>query len=149
MQLRNAVPEDREILYKWATEPSTRMFSLNKSEILWEEHCSWFHKKLTDETCVFLMGIVDQEPIGTVRFDSDYVQQESIISITIAPEMRGKGYASQLIKTGTKDSRVLKPVIAYIQKENIASIKSFEKCGFKLKGSSVINNVALDKYEYQ
>jgi len=128
---RNATLKDADILFDWVSDPITRKNSFDSSPIIWDTHINWLNKKLNDPLCKFYIFYLDYEPIGVVRLEQN---EQMIIGVTIAPEFRGKGLGSEIIKQGCleywkeNDSDIL----AYIKKENLTSKRSFEKAGFTL-----------------
>ena len=79
------------------------------------------------------MAYYKKEKIGTIRFEAN----ESAIktSVMLNPDFLGKGLGSKLIKLGVKRFIMEKnpdmQIIAEIKKDNVASIKAFEKAGFE------------------
>jgi len=69
---------------------------------------------------------VDGTSVGVIRI-SDYCE----ISITVAPEHRGKGHAKEMLRQACKQST--SPYLdAEIRATNVASQYVFEQCGFKM-----------------
>jgi RimJ/RimL family protein N-acetyltransferase len=116
MQVRPATMADAEILYGWANDPGTRRWSFTTEPIPWETHVAWLSTVLADR--VLLIGADDNGPVGSVRFDPD-----GEVSITIAPERRGRGLARSLLDAALPygPSRV----VAHVRPENIASMRLF------------------------
>lgn len=79
-----------------------------------------------------------QDPIAVVRCDKN---KETVIGINVAPQARGKGYASACIKLACEQIKLQysDSILAYIKVENIASVKSFKKAGFVLLKESSVN----------
>ncbi len=122
-----------EFLWCLRNKPYVRKYSLNKKRVNWEEHVNWI--------LPILMGISNKElyiilynsaPVGQVRFD--YSNNDVEISISIFEEFQGKRIASasltEAIKKSKKDKKIVK-LIARINKNNLSSLKLFEKAGFK------------------
>ena len=75
----------------------------------------------------------DKEKIGQVRFNKN--QNMAQIDIAIAPNFRGQGYGTLSLTKSCEfyfNNFEIDYIIAKIKKENAASIKAFEKAGFKL-----------------
>jgi ribosomal protein S18 acetylase RimI-like enzyme len=76
-----------------------------------------------------------------VRIDKR--EDETIISVTLDPNYRGLGLGSKIISLGCnefwKDNE--NAILAYIKKENVGSIKSFEKAGFIYYSTSIVEGV--------
>jgi UDP-2,4-diacetamido-2,4,6-trideoxy-beta-L-altropyranose hydrolase len=140
---------DAEILYSWASDPTTRKWAINQNKIEWNDHCKWIKSKIDNINCLFFIGVVNGSPVGTIRYDYDAKNAENIVSITIDPSERGNGYGAAILKATTNTPELPHPIIAFIKSENIASKKIFAKCGFAYKGKEIISEVELEKYEYQ
>ncbi|SMO87680.1 GNAT family N-acetyltransferase [Fodinibius sediminis] len=138
MYLREVKKEDIQSIYEWANDPVTREQSYSNSEISFEEHRSWFKRKLEDEKCHFLIFIENNTKIGIIRFD--FKNGHWIVSINIAPNHRGNGYAEGMLRNSYHYLREYdeNPVYAYIKKDNVASIKVFERAGYKREKELVI-----------
>ena len=72
------------------------------------------------------------------RFDIKEEKSTAEISINLSPLERGKGFSSTVISKSISyfnivNNKRIKTTIARIKKKNIASKRSFMKCGFKLK----------------
>ena len=144
MILRKATIEDAVILFKWSNDNLTRVNSYNKSSIGLDEHIKWFKSKLNSENCFFYM-FADQlnTLIGTVRIEKTD-KKKSIISITIAPEERGKGYSSQMIKDASQDFKIKNnnvKITAFVFTSNVSSFKAFTKAGFKISKIEKIKGI--------
>lgn len=144
MEFRDVSFKDMQLIFKWANDPLVRQNSFNQNKIGLEEHKAWLKSKLADPNCLFLIGNVNNMPIGEVRIDVE--DAKAVISFMIAEEHRGKGYGSQLIKGIVESCRTIYPNIKYfignVKKSNIASQKSFLKAGF----SERVRDINLEYY---
>ena len=136
MNLRRARMNDAELLFAWANDPVTRQNSFSREPIAWENHMSWFEKKLADQNCLFLIleDKIDNERVacGSIRYDLRS-EKEALISYQIAPEQRGKGYGEAMIRLGEAEVKSVFgdiKLIAEVRLENEASKKCFEKNGY-------------------
>lgn len=131
--------DDCDLLFNWANDPLTRQNSFNSNKISYQEHLNWFSKNISDSTLIFLDN--DNRPVGLVRLD--HKDNEWVISISIDPYHRGKGYSSQIlgiaIKHYLKENSLLNLITAYIKEENKISKRSFQKVGFVDKDTVTIN----------
>jgi RimJ/RimL family protein N-acetyltransferase len=89
------------------------------------EHRDWF-EKTTDR--IFIAENERGDAFGTVRFVRHPHELE--MGIVIAPEHRGKGYASLMIELGVKEAWA--PVVAYVREDNDKSLHAFRRAGFKM-----------------
>lgn len=134
IRLRPIHKEDCSLLWHWANDPVTRAASFSSGSIFWYEHIQWFDAKIESESCKMYIALDNRDqPVGLIRYDID-PKNEAVVSITIATQYRGKGYASLIAKKTS--SKVLKEsklnqLNAYIKPDNLASIKVFLKAGFR------------------
>ena len=131
--LREVNESDCKYLYEWRNHPTARAVSRFTEEIPYEEHVRWFLNSLKDPKRKIYIGMENGERIGQIRFDKN--ESKSEVSVTINPEKYGKGYGSLLIKEGSKkyfmEELFINRIIAEIKPENRASMRVFEKAGFK------------------
>ena len=137
LRLRRATEDDTKLIWKWVNDPAVRASAFSTDPIPWEEHAAWFDNKTQDPLCrIFIAIDADENPIGLTRFDITK-KGEAEIDVNIAKKARGKKYAVPLIDMSVQKlfaSTDTKSVSAYIREENEASIRSFEKAGFSLRG---------------
>lgn len=140
IKIRDVKDSDLSLLLKWANDTETRKQSFNPKEITWEEHLQWFQNKSVNPDCFFYLFTADDIPAGIVRIEKN---EQAIIGVTVAPEQRGKGLGSQIIKTACSKfwSSNREPIIAYIKKSNPGSVKAFEKAGFQKVSETVIEEI--------
>ena len=145
--LRQAVISDAELTFGWANDPATRANSFSSNSIDIAEHKQWWNGKMKTPSAQYFIGEKGTQQLGLVRFDEK--EEYAVIGITVAPEVRGLGYAKALIEMACKRYFLLsdKPVWAWIKEENLASKKAFESCGFSKIGEELIGN--LPAYIYQ
>ena len=146
MILRKIKEEDKELIYHWANDEQTRASSFNSNPISYDEHSNWFDKKFLDKNSWYYICELNNEPSGLIRFDKK--GEKLIVGITIDEKYRGKRLSSIFLKKGceTVSSETDLPIVAYIKKNNIPSLKSFVKAGFTYKSDLKINDI--DSYEY-
>ena len=132
LRLRDARPSDVELLFRWANDPLVRSMSFSSAPIPWEGHQFWFAAKLADPACLlFLAEDESDTPVALVRFDVE--GERAVISVSVAPEARGRGLGAHAIHLGTVEARArarVGEVLAYIKPENEASIRAFRSAGF-------------------
>lgn len=132
LYLRNASIEDLEITYTWANHPHTRQYTFNQKFISPEEHSNWFIKKISEKNCVYKLLVLGDKPVGSIRFDIN--GDEGLISYLVAPNKTGKGLGTKLLELSVlgleNERKDIKSIKGLVKKENIASIKIFEKSGF-------------------
>lgn len=135
MKLRPAVIEDIKRIFLWRNHPETRRFSFNNDEIKWQDHDTWFRKALKRSDQSFLIGEIEGEAIGVLRFDINKEKMEAEINIFLDPVYYGKGLGASMILAGKQWLRShkqdIKKIIAKVLHNNIRSNKVFIKAGFK------------------
>lgn len=147
LNIRDIRAEDVDLLYKWTNDELVRKQSFSSEVIPYEGHCNWFQKKIKDKNSVLFIVEIDKEPVGVVRFD--IVEYSATIGVSIDKEYRGKGLGSEIIKIGVLSyfKKNEFPILATIKKENLASIRSFEKAGFHFLKNELINEVESVVYQ--
>lgn len=126
MKLRPATLEDAQRLFDWRNDPATREASVTTAPVAWEDHAAWLEASLARSDRRLLIAEEGSASIGTVRFDvgADGVE----VSITLAPEARGRGLAAPLLRLATTQGG---PYLARIRPGNSASRRAFEAAGFR------------------
>ncbi|MBN8825817.1 MULTISPECIES: GNAT family N-acetyltransferase [unclassified Spirosoma] len=140
---RTARPTDAQLYFDWANDPDTRRQSFNSAPISLETHTAWFTHKLADPNALLLLFLSDTgQAVGQVRFERTPVADmpdEIIISLSIDANYRGKGLAPQLIRQACficRERWEAVTIHAYIKPDNQASIRAFERAGFRLSGEN-------------
>ena len=141
LNIRPADRDDIKKIFDLSNDPAVRKASFNSAPIIWEEHCAWFERQLSSRNSYFYI-VEDNEKnfIAQVRFST--ADSENKISISMSPDFRSKGLAGEIIrKTSLKTG--LRCIAAYIKPDNIPSLKSFIKAGYKIteKNSSWVKAV--------
>ncbi|WP_084568720.1 UDP-2,4-diacetamido-2,4,6-trideoxy-beta-L-altropyranose hydrolase [Chloroflexus sp. Y-396-1] len=147
LRLRRVREDDCRLLWEWANEKETRASSFSSDPIPWDKHVQWFTRKLLEPNCFFFIAVNrENAPIGQVRFDID-TDGEAEISINIDKDKRGLGYGTLLISKAVNEVFRLthiRSVHAFIKPNNEASIRAFERAGFKrLSIENIRGNVAI------
>jgi len=136
--LRLAELQDSRTLWLWRNDEAVRRVSFSAEPIPWEDHERWFAGRLAGDTSEILIGEnTAGESVGQVRLD--FAEDGAVISIVIAPEFRGAGFGTALIRTATTYAFVqkrLRYVNALICSNNEASQAAFVKAGYRLQGSA-------------
>lgn len=150
MEFRKATINDTKIIFELSADSETRKNSFNTAKINYDDHVKWFGSKINDSKHCFLLFFENETLIGLVRI-SEESETLATIGVTIDSNQRGKGYASELIKTASdyyKQYNPSKTIQALIKKENQKSIKSFEKAGYLYHSEIVVNDFPSVKYHY-
>ena len=136
--MRPAEWADSDALLAWRNDPDTRGGSRHTAVVGRSEHESWLRGVLEDETRHLLVVEADGRPAGQVRFDRVEPAVYEI-SVTIAPEARGRGLAADAIQAGLRWLRERQPgaeVLAHVRPRNERSARAFAASGFEPTGET-------------
>ena len=130
LSLRRATLDDAALLLKWRNDPATRANSRNKGEVSANEHATWLASTLANEHRRLLVAEHKGRPVGQVRLDKHGSTAE--VSITVAPESRGGGLSSLLLRAAESSGLELgvTTLLAEIHPDNQASIRAFKLAGY-------------------
>lgn len=128
MKLRLASLEDRDLLHAWRNDPVTRANSRFTAEVPYGTHVQWLTETLASRSVRLYIGEHDGQPVGTSRLDLGHHDIE--VSITVAPQERGKGYARPLLAATLAEAGVVMPLVAQIEVTNTPSLLTFLHEGF-------------------
>ncbi|MBE1499420.1 RimJ/RimL family protein N-acetyltransferase [Amycolatopsis lexingtonensis] len=132
MDAREATEADAELLLDWRNDPRTRQSSRSTAVVALDEHLAWLRGVLADPQRLLLVVEHEETPVGTVRFDRrDGDGWE--VSITLAPESRGRGLSGAVLAEGERAARDrlgVRTVLAAVHLDNTASAKLFERAGY-------------------
>lgn len=144
IELEKATMSDMQKIYDWRNDARVRKYSNDSSVIDFNQHKSWFEKVIEDSSRPILIGSLNNKDLGVVRFEIS--NNEAEISVYLSPYMHGKGYGVALISAGEKWLRMQHPqvekIIAEVLSANKASVKLFEKCGYKSNTVSYQKSIA-------
>lgn len=105
--------------------------SHSSAPIPYAQHQAWFEAALSNSNRRLVMADTSV-PVGVVRFDRD--GNHAVVSINIAPEMRGRGLGAKMLLSTDSfvDDWGVTELIAEIKPSNLASLKIFERAGYRL-----------------
>jgi RimJ/RimL family protein N-acetyltransferase len=136
--LRRAKFSDSDELLRWRNDNATRAYSTSTREVARADHEKWLRDTLEREDRALLIGCDRSgSPVGMVRFDES--ENGSVVSINVAPERRGMGLGSALLKAALDwhDAHFsTSPVIAIVHRSNRPSLGMFRAQGFEETESS-------------
>ena len=138
MKIRKAIIDDSNDILEWRNDPSTRQMSFDSDVVTFSTHNKWFENSLHNKNRYLLIVEEERRKISVVRFDIKKEKSTAEISINFNPLERGKRFSSTVISKSISyfniiNNKRIKTIIAKIKENNIASKRSFMKCGFKLK----------------
>ncbi|MGB3081928.1 MAG: GNAT family N-acetyltransferase [Candidatus Omnitrophota bacterium] len=148
INFREACSDDCKLLFEWANQSEVRENAFSAKSIEWEEHKNWFYGKMESKNShIFILCDNQNSPVGQVRYDIDDGGVAEV-DINIDASFRGRNYGTWgLKKTSTHvlDKLWVKKIIAHIKKENLVSLKAFEKAGFINQGVVIFKNEEVYK----
>lgn len=137
LTLRPATTGDMRQLWEWRNDPVTRQMFRHTDVVPWETHQQWCASVLSDPERLLLVAESSGTPVGTVRFDEVSSTGGAEVSVTVAPECRGGGLGTEILRQGTEQAlgRWSK-VVAFIKRDNIASQRAFSHAGYQWAGQT-------------
>jgi ribosomal protein S18 acetylase RimI-like enzyme len=96
-------------------------------------HLAWLADRLASPDARIWIGIDhDEVPVGVVRFERG-PDGLAVVSITVAPEARGRGVGGVLLERGLATAAELRPAgfRARVRATNQASLALFHAAGFQ------------------
>jgi RimJ/RimL family protein N-acetyltransferase len=143
--VRPVTAADADRLLAWANEPVTRAASFRPGRIAPDEHARWLAERLASPVSRLLIGSIGTAPIGLVRFErgADGVAE---IGITVDRDARGRGLGGALLAAGLASVRAepafgVTSFVARVRVGNDASIRMFERAGFRGRGVTSCHGV--------
>ena len=135
IRIRPASIEDVHDVWSWRNDETTRQMSIGTAPISLDSHREWFQRSLTNEGRRILIGCLGQEKIGLCRFDIG--SSEARVSINLNPTMRGRRLSIPLLEFCVREffKNHGEPLRAEVRKNNSASLRCFESCGFRIESS--------------
>lgn len=131
LTLREVTNADAELLLRWRNDETTRAMSVSQGEVSLEDHRAWLARSLASEARVLRIARAESGDVGVLRLDrGEHGEWE--ISLTIAPEARGAGHATGLLRAGEALARGLGALrlVARIRPENERSVRAFKAAGY-------------------
>ncbi|GAB3817315.1 UDP-2,4-diacetamido-2,4,6-trideoxy-beta-L-altropyranose hydrolase [Pontibacter rugosus] len=132
LTFREVTEGDLLLVYEWNNDPEVRRRSFDSATILLESHTRWFKDKLADPHTVIYIAEVKGKPAAQIRFKVQ--NTTATLGYLISAEFRGKGLGHILLSKGVEQLLAQNPGIlvveGLVQRDNIASVRAFEKAGF-------------------
>jgi spore coat polysaccharide biosynthesis predicted glycosyltransferase SpsG/RimJ/RimL family protein N-acetyltransferase len=131
--VRPATEADADALLRWRTDPVTRAASRDSGEVGAEQHQAWLAATLANPGRHLLLAADDGGDVGTLRWDRrDDGEWE--VSVTVAPERRGRSLAAPLLRAGEGWLAAHEPaahtMLAAVHVDNAASLRLFDTAGY-------------------
>tara|TARA_B100000424_G_scaffold271264_1_gene273260 strand:- start:1631 stop:2101 length:471 start_codon:yes stop_codon:yes gene_type:complete len=132
IHVKPAILKDAEFI--WSIRNHKKSLIWFGERIKLSDHLLWFKNEFKIERSFFYIANLEKNKVGYLRF-SMAEKKFPVISYGIKEEFKKNGYGSILLKEASakffKSNKNIFKVIAWVHKKNIASLKSFERAGFK------------------
>jgi spore coat polysaccharide biosynthesis protein SpsF len=129
--LRPAGHDDSARLLAWRNDPMAVEFSRTGRMVDRLEHDRWVQQWLESPATRVWIGEMDGQAVGQVRIDVR--AGIGTVSVTVAPEARGRGHAARLVQALQRaleaDHQVI-ALVAEVDEDNEVSRRAFERAGF-------------------
>jgi RimJ/RimL family protein N-acetyltransferase len=138
VKLRTVDESDRELIWHWANQPSVRKASFLSERIDWERHVEWFSQMMKGVATRMYIGMVDDVPIGLIRYTLQGTVAE--VSVSVHEREQGKGIGPVLIAAGNKRIMVdeqIELIRAFIKRDNQVSLNAFLAAGYEVSAEVV------------
>jgi len=130
--IRESTLEDLNDTFLWRNDPLSCLMSVKSDLISIEQHKKWYLDCLVNALIKIYIGIIDGEKVGACRFVYDELDNCADVSINLNPKLRGQkiSHFFLLNSIAIYEKNNFYKLKATIKKENIASLKIFNKCKF-------------------
>lgn len=132
LTFRRASEEDLMLIYSWNNDPEVRRYSFNPEPIPLPNHQAWFSARLSDAATPIYVVEAAGEPAAQVRFSLQ--GKAATVGYLIDSKFRGKGLGHVVLQRGVarlqQDFPDIMLVEGLVQRQNIPSVRAFEKAGF-------------------
>lgn len=143
IRLRPATPDDAAYLRRLRNDPEARKNFFENSLVSRREHAAWLRRSLRSKTRRLYVAcnwqsLVHAVGMGRLDFNGETVE----LSLNVDPTHRGKGHGNEIVAALTQAAREWKPgvpLIAHVKAFNTASLRSFMRAGFAVKGKRCLN----------
>jgi RimJ/RimL family protein N-acetyltransferase len=132
--LRDVVTDDLPMLFEQQLDPAANYMAAFTSKDPTDRNAFLAHwaKILADKTVVMKTIIVKGKIIGSVGSFHMFGQHQ--VTYWIGKDYWGKGFASRALSKFLQEVVTGRPIYARAAKDNAASIRVMEKCGFTFVG---------------
>lgn len=131
--LRNATPEDAQVVFPWRNDERIREVSRSSRAIGLPEHLEWWRNTLKNPKRHLLIAQCGAQPVGTLRIDQE-AEGGAEVSIYLDPDLAGVGLGRTVLEAGQAWSIRNLPALGSLRAEilsgNRASAALFSAAGF-------------------
>lgn len=132
VSLQVATNEDSARFIAWRNDPDAVHFSVSGAPVELVEHERWYAARLKDPGARLWIAEEDGTAVGQVRVDTD--NGVGVVSIAVAPDQRGRGLGSAILRAMLVEAsreRITQTLRATVHPDNVASLRAFERVGFR------------------
>lgn len=133
ISLRPALANDSESIWCWRNAEETRRYAFDNCPIPKAQHEHWYEAMLRDPSRSLLIGECEGHAVGVLRYDIQGEQAK--VSVYLVPGMQGRGYGSELLRSGSRWLREHHPTVCRVAAEvmpaNESSTNAFIKAGYR------------------
>ena len=143
IEVREVNVGDSRKLFEWRNHSSIRMVSLCADPIPWDVHQKWLSSVMEDKDRVLLLGLINGEPVGVVRFD----RQENVaeVSIYLVPDSDNSGFGGNLLMSAEQwvlsNQFEVTHIRAKVLDSNQPSNRLFSEAGYKKESISYLKGI--------
>jgi RimJ/RimL family protein N-acetyltransferase len=134
IHLRPATPEDCDLVFEWRNNPEIIALGSSQKSVSSLEHSDWFGLILRSTNCRLYIILLDNYPIGQVRFENNK-NDHAEISIFLITGFTGRGLGvvsiNQSCRLAFTSFQEASYIVAFVRKNNVGSLRAFEKAGFQ------------------
>jgi UDP-2,4-diacetamido-2,4,6-trideoxy-beta-L-altropyranose hydrolase len=138
IEMRKVTLNDSKNIFEWRNNRKIRGVSRNSELIRWDEHQKWFDAVLADSKRQLLIGMIDENQIGVVRFDIEKDVAE--VSIYLVPEKDYFGKGKGLLLASEEWLKInhpkIKSINATVMSGNEVSKRLFLGSGYRISSTS-------------
>lgn len=137
VRVRPAVLDDAALLHSWRNDPLVRSLSRSTDPISLDDHAAWLRSSLatSDRHLLIVESAGDATPAATTRYDllpdGAGSRERWEVSITVAPEMRGRGLGRAALEASDAWLIAREPaaseIVAWVRRSNAGSLRLFER----------------------
>ena len=137
LELKEINSEDKDLMFGWANDSLVRKNSFKKKKIKYSDHIKWLKKKIISKKTLIFKLLLNNIPIGQVRYDKKNNYYE--IDYSIDEIFRNYGFGKIIIKKSIKKMFKKRTIIkADVKQENKESINIFKSLKFRqIKSNSI------------
>ena len=135
--LRAARNDDVALVRSWRNDPDAVRFSTSRRPVSELDHGRWFSAALVDPRVRLWVAEERGIPVGQARLNLD--GDAGVLSIAVAPAARGRGVGQQMLRIALAEierDHLVAIVTAVTHPDNSASMRAFERVGFRRRGRS-------------